>query len=78
MENFVLFRHKSNGVIASYPEHYAEHPVFGYDLERYNPDEEEYEEDKVVIDNHELPVEQRSIKTAKPVGDAPEKDDKDN
>lgn len=56
---FKLFRHKSTGVIASYPEHYIEHPVFGDDLEEYVP--EEYEEDKVVIeDNHELPVDQRT------------------
>lgn len=76
MENFVLFRHKSNGVIASYPEHYEHHPVFGDDLERYEPSDE-YEEDKVVVEDHKLPVEQRSIKTATPSADA-EKNEKEN
>jgi len=55
---FKLFRHKSNGVVKSYPEHYATHPVFGDDLEPYDPSDE-HEEEKVVSDNHELPVEQR-------------------
>lgn len=64
MSNFVQFRHKSNGVIASYPEDYATHPVFGYDLERYYPENEEFEEDKVVTSGHELPVDQRATKTA--------------
>jgi hypothetical protein len=63
---FKLFRHKSTGVVASYPEHYDEHPVFGYDLEEYNP--EEFEEDKVVIEtNHELPVDQRAVVVATPL-----------
>jgi len=79
MDTFVLFRHKSNGVIASYPEHYETHPVFGYDLERYDPADDEYEEDKVVVENHELPVEQRSIKVAKPVDKVvADKNDKEN
>lgn len=61
---FQLFRHKSTGVVASYPEHYIDHPVFGDDLEVYYP--EEYEEEKVVIeDNHELPVAQRAQVVAK-------------
>lgn len=66
MTNFILFRHKSNGNVASYPEHYKDHPVFGPDLEVYV--EGEYEEDKVVQETHELPVEQRATKvaTAKP------------
>lgn len=63
MTDFKLFRHKSNGVIASYPEHYKDHPVFGSDLEPYDP-AEEWEEDKVVSDDHELPIEQRITKTA--------------
>lgn len=58
METFALFRHKSNGVVASYPEHFDTHPVFGDDLERYNP--EDFEEDKVNLEDHNLPVEQRS------------------
>lgn len=62
MENFVTFRHKSNGVIKDYPEHYATHPVFGDDLERYDPSE--YEEDKVVVSDHDLPVEQRAVRVA--------------
>lgn len=58
MNTFVTFRHKSTGVIADYPEHFAEHPVFGYDLERYTPGE--YEEDKVIVGGHDVPVEQRA------------------
>lgn len=65
MNDFILFRHISNGVVASYPAHYADHPVFGSDLEIYVP--EEYEEDKVVVDAHELPVDQRGIIVATPL-----------
>lgn len=64
---FVAFRHKSNGVVAYYPEHFAGDPVLGADLELYNPDEVEYEEDKVVIEGHELPVEQRARIIATPL-----------
>lgn len=61
----MTFRHKSNGVIADYPEHFAKHPVFGPDLEVYTPEiAGEYEEDKVVLDSHEVPVEQRAVRTA--------------
>lgn len=68
MSDFILFRHKSNGVVVSYPAHYADHPVFGDDLEVYNP--EEYEEDKVVVEtNHELPVDQRVQLVAIPLAD---------
>jgi hypothetical protein len=63
---FVTFRHISNGVIADYPEHYENHPVFGNDLERYEPSDE-YEEEKVVSETHELPVEQRVTFVATPV-----------
>ena len=70
MTKMVTFRHKSNGVIADYPEHYAKHPVFGFDLERYTPGDDDYEEDKVVQSN-EIPVEQRAIKTATPKEDKP-------
>lgn len=76
MSNFVTFRHKSNGVIADYPEHYENHPVFGDDLERYTPGDDEYEEDKTVVDSHEVPAEKRAIKTATPKKDA--EDTKDN
>lgn len=63
---FKLFRHKSTGIVASYPEHYIDHPSFGDDLEEYNP--EEFEEDKVVIEaNHELPVDQRTQVVAVPL-----------
>lgn len=54
---FVTMRHISNGVVASYPRHYLTNPVFGPDLELYN--EDEYEEDKVVVENHAIPVDQR-------------------
>lgn len=63
---FKQFRHKSNGVVASYPEHYINHPKYGADLEEYNP--EEYEEDKVVIEaDHNLPVDQRVQVVATPL-----------
>lgn len=65
---FKLFRHKSSGVVASYPEHYIDHPVFGPDLEPYELGDEEYEEDKVVVNGtHELPPEQRTQIIAVPV-----------
>lgn len=65
---FKQFRHKSNGVVASYPEHYINHPKLGADLEEYNP--EEYEEDKVVIEaDHALPVDQRTQIVATPLDD---------
>lgn len=65
MSDFILFRHISSGIVTSYPAHYIDHPVFGYDLEVYVP--EEYEEDKVVVDAHELPVDQRGIIVATPL-----------
>lgn len=67
METFALFRHKSNGVVASYPQHYETHPVFGDDLERYDPDI--YEEDKVDLEDHNLPVDQRGQVVAKKLED---------
>lgn len=72
MNSFVTFRHKSTGVLADYPEHYENHPVFGSDLERYTPSDE-YEEDKTVVETHAVPVEQRITKTAKPVATANDK-----
>lgn len=77
MSDFVTFRQKSNGAIVSYPAHYEHHPVFGDDLERYEPSDE-FEEDKVVVDtSHELPVEQRARVTAKPKSqDSGEAEDK--
>ncbi len=56
---FKTFKQISNGAIVSYPEHYQDHPVFGYDLVPYDPETDESEVDKVVFENHELPVEQR-------------------
>ena len=67
--SFVAFRHKSNGVVAHYPEHFAGDPVLGADLELYEPEEVEYEEEKVVIEGHELPVEQRARIIATPLAD---------
>lgn len=69
---FTLFRHISNGVVASYPAHYADHPVFGFDLEPYDPDDVEYEELKVVVEDHALPVEQRGTIISVPVEDEEE------
>lgn len=67
---FVLMRHIGNGVVASYPRHYLDHPVFGSDLELYTDEiADEYEEDKVVIEGHQLPVDQRVQIIAKPLSD---------
>ena len=66
---FVPFRHKDTGVIAYYPEHYADDPILSRNIELYDPETEEYEEDKVVED-HIVPVDQRVKKTATPVEDA--------
>lgn len=65
---FETFKSKSTGVIARYPAHYATHPVFGDDLELYVPGEET-EEDKAVVESHEIPVEQRVRRTAKAKAD---------
>ncbi len=77
MSDFALFRHKSTGVVDWLPVHYENHPVFGFDLERVD---DEHETDKVVLDDHELPVEQRIVRVSKPSLDAEnketEKDDK--
>ncbi len=62
---FVTFRHTETGVLTQLPEDYADHPVFGQYLELYVP--EEYEEDKVAVENHELPVEQRGVVVATPL-----------
>jgi hypothetical protein len=59
MSEFRLFRQKSNGAVVTYPSHYIDHPVFGSDLEPYDPADDEYEEDKVVVDDHIIPVDQR-------------------
>lgn len=71
--NFKTFRNKDTGVESLYPEHYADHPVFGALLEPVDElDREEYEEDKVVVDEtHELPVEQRTAqRSTRKVADA--------
>jgi hypothetical protein len=62
---FVPMRSKTTGVVTNYPRHYLQHPVFGDDLELYTPGE--YEEDKVVIEDHELPADQRVQIVAKPL-----------
>jgi len=64
---FKLFRHKDSGVIARYPEHYATHPVIGPTIEPYDPELDEHEEEKVVVEDHKLPLEQRISKIATPV-----------
>lgn len=63
---FVTFRHKETGVLTELPDHYADHPVFGEYLELYVPEDEEYEEEKVVVETHEVPLDQRINITAKP------------
>lgn len=65
MTEFAEFRWKKTGVVQSLPVHYETHPVFGPELERYEPSDE-YEEDKVVVAGHETPVEQRAVKVATP------------
>ena len=58
MSKFRQFRVTDTGEIVTYPEHFANHPVFGLNIEPYDGDDE-YEVDKVVVQGHELPVEQR-------------------
>lgn len=69
--------------VVNLPEHYINHPVIGRRLTEVDADE--LEVDKVVIDNHELPLEQRiTLKATVPVLDKSEdkkanaKDIKDN
>lgn len=76
MTKIIAMRWKSSGNIDYYPEDYLDHPQFGYDLEIYDPSEE-YEEDKVVSEGHELPVDQRITIVAKPAK-AADKDDEEN
>lgn len=71
--SFVTFRHTETGVLTELPAHYADHPVFGEYLELYVPEDEEYEEEKVVIEDHKLPLEQRISKTAQPKANADDK-----
>lgn len=71
---FETFRSKSTGVVTRYPAHYADHPVYGDDLELFDPSTEEYEEDKVVVQGKDVPVEQRAQIVAQPVS---KNDDKD-
>lgn len=61
-DEFKAFIWKETGVVDYYPAHFADHPVFGPYIEEYFP--EEYEEDKVSVDAHELPVDQRSVVVA--------------
>jgi len=65
MSEFIQFIHKSNGVVATYPAHYADHPVFGFDLEVFDPSE--YEVDKVDLEDHNIPVDQRGQLVAVPL-----------
>jgi len=65
MSEFIQFRHISNGVVKSYPAHYADHPVFGYDLEIFDPTE--FEVDKVDLEDHTIPVDQRGQFVATPL-----------
>lgn len=72
MEAFKQFKVKETGEIVTYPAHFADHPVFGLNLEPYNG---ECEVDKVVVEGHELPVEQRIARVAvdNEVADTPKK-----
>lgn len=67
---FVPFRNIETGVIYYYPEHFADDPNLSAGLELYDPEAEEYEEDKVVVDpTHVLPVEQRAVTIATPLAE---------
>lgn len=57
MAEFKRFKNKDTGEVVSYPAHFADHPVFGLNLDAVD---DEIEVDKVVTEGHELPVEQRS------------------
>lgn len=78
MSEFKVFRQRSNGAIVTYPADYADHPVFGYDLEPYDPETGEYEEDKVVSEDHNIPLDQRITITATPVEDSVANDEDNN
>ena len=56
MSNFKQFRVIDTGEIVTYPAHFEDHPVLGLNIEPYY---DECEVDKVVVQGHELPVEQR-------------------
>lgn len=57
MANLREFKVKDTGEIVVYPAHFENHPVFGLNIEPYDG---ECEVDKVVVEGHELPVEQRT------------------
>lgn len=67
MAEFRLFKVKETGELVQYPAHFANHPVFGANLELADA---ECEVDKVVTETPELPVEQRIGKYVK--ADKPE------
>lgn len=66
---FVPFRNIESGVVYYYPEHFADDPILSAGLELYDPEAEEYEEDKVVLENHEIPADQRTHIVATPLGE---------
>lgn len=57
MTEFTKFRVIGTDEVVTYPAHFADHPVFGLNLELFDA---EIEVDKVVTEGHELPVEQRA------------------
>lgn len=66
------FRWKSTGVVEELPDDYGQHPIFGDNLEEYTPGDE-WEEDKVVSEDHTIPVDQRGTVIATPASDASDK-----
>lgn len=68
-----LMRHKHSGRVREYPQNIIGHRVLGQNLEPYEPETEEYEEDKTV-------VEKKVVKTAQPKSptQAPETDKDDD
>ena len=61
---FVPFRNIETGNITYYPAHFADDPILSNGIELYDPEADDYEEDKVVLESHELPASQRVVKTA--------------
>ena len=51
-----LARHKHTGEVRDYPQSIIDHRVLGQNLEPYEPEDDEFEEDKVVVDKKVVPT----------------------
>lgn len=60
-----LYRDKTTNVISELPENVGTHSFFGQNLEPYTPGDDEFEEDKVVVED--AISTQRVQRTATPI-----------